>query len=188
VRHEQAVRVAEFYAIVCPRLIGYLTVLTGSRADVEEIAQDTFVQALRHWSRIGQYDDPTAWLYQVATRLAISRGQVARRGLRRLSAGLEDSVDVSPDGRIDVDAALTRLPVDHRAVLLLHYVHDLSIGEVARMLDRLTHLHTSSPPVSAPQLRPRCLPSTRSAVAPAAPVCGTPWSSRRARRVSRAWR
>jgi RNA polymerase sigma-70 factor (ECF subfamily) len=138
VRDDQAKGVAEFYAVACPRLIGYLTVLTGSRADAEECAQDTFVQALRHWSRIGQYDDPTAWLYRVATRMVISRGrrgQVARRGLRRLGAGLEDSVDITPDSRLDVAAALATLPVDHRAVLLLHHVHDLSIGEVARMLD-----------------------------------------------------
>ncbi len=130
-------QVAEFYAVACPRLIGYLTVLTGSRTEAEEIAQDTFVQALRHWSRIRHFDDPTAWLHRVATRLVIPRGrrgQVARRGLRGLSAEVEDSVDASPDSRLDLDAALSRLPLDHRAVLLLHHVHDLSIAEVARML------------------------------------------------------
>lgn len=138
VRDDPALQVAEFYAVACPRLIGYLTVLTGSRADAEEIAQDTFVQALRHWSRIRQYDDPTAWLHQVATRLAISRGrrgQVARSGLRRLGVGMGDSVDdVSPDTRLDLDAALTRLRVDHRAVLLLHHFLDLPVAEVARVL------------------------------------------------------
>jgi RNA polymerase sigma-70 factor (ECF subfamily) len=137
VRDDPTGQVAELYAVACPRLIGYLTVLTGSRADAEEIAQDTFVQALRHWSRIRQYDDPAAWLHRVATRLAISRGrrgQVAHRGLRRLGAGLEDLADVSPDSRLDLDAALTRLRVDHRAVLLLHHAHDLPVAEVARVL------------------------------------------------------
>ncbi len=138
VRDDPTAQVAEFYAVACPRLIGYLTVLTGSRADAEEIAQDTFVQALRHWSRIRQYDDPTAWLHRVATRLAISRGrrrQVARRGLRRLAEGVEDAVDVSPDARLDLDAALASLPVEHRAVLLLHHVQDLPVDEVAGVLD-----------------------------------------------------
>lgn len=137
VRDEQTLQVAEFYSAACPRLIGYLTVLTGSRADAEEIAQDTFVQALRHWQRIRRYDDPTAWLLRVSTRLVISRGrrgQVARRGVARIGARLEESVDVSPDSRLDLDVALTSLPVEHRAVLLLHHVHDLSIAEVSRML------------------------------------------------------
>jgi hypothetical protein len=74
VRDDPTAQVAELYAVACPGLIGYLTVLTGSRADAEKIAEDTFVQALRHWSRIRQYDDSVAWLHLVATRLAISRG------------------------------------------------------------------------------------------------------------------
>lgn len=137
VHDDRTAQVAELYAVACPRLIGYLTVLTGSRTDAEEIAQDAFVQALRHWPRIRKYDDPTAWLHQVATRLAISRGrrgQVARRVLRGLGARTEDAMDDSPDDRLDLDAALARLPVDHRAVLLLHHVQDLSIAEVARTL------------------------------------------------------
>lgn len=138
VRDNPTAQVAELYAASCPRLIGYLTVLTGNPADAEEIAQDTFVQALRHWSQIQQYDDPTAWLHRVATRLAISRGrrgQVARRGLRILGARIENSsVDVAPDTRLDLDDALTRLPLGHRAVLLLHHFDDLPVAEVARVL------------------------------------------------------
>lgn len=138
-RDDNPTQVAELYVVAGPGLVGYLSVLTGSRMDAEEIAQDTFVQALRHWSRIHDYDDPVSWLYRVATRLAISRGRrllVARKGLRRLETGSEDSVDDydSQEIRIDLDFALTRLPVDHRAVLLLHHVHDLPVTEVARML------------------------------------------------------
>lgn len=137
VRDDPTAQVAELYAVACPGLIGYLTVLTASRADAEEIAQDTFVQALRHWSRIRRYDDPVAWLHRVATRLAISRSrraQVARRGLHTLRTGLGGPVDDSPETRFDLEAALTSLPVDHRAVLLLHHVHDLPVTEVARVL------------------------------------------------------
>lgn len=137
VRDDPTAQVAELYAAVCPRLIGYLTVLTGSAADAEEIAQDTFVQALRHWSRIQHYDDATAWLYRVATSLAISRGRrakVARRGLRRLGARPVHSVEVATENRLDLDAALEGLPIDHRAVLLMHHVHDLPVAEVARAL------------------------------------------------------
>lgn len=138
VRVDATAQVADLYAAACPRLIGYLTVLTGSRADAEEIAQDAFVQALRHWSRIRRYDDPTAWLHQVATRLAVSRGrrgQVARRGLVRLGGSLDDAVsDTGAESQLDLDDALARLPIDHRAVLLLHHVHDLPVAEVARIL------------------------------------------------------
>jgi RNA polymerase sigma-70 factor (ECF subfamily) len=132
-------QLAELYAAACPRLVGYLTVLTGNRADAEEVAQETFVQALRHWRRIRAYDDPTAWLYRVATRLAISRGrrsQVARRGLARLQAGAQehDTPAIGTDG-LDLDRAMASLTPEHRAVLLLHHLEDLSVAEVARAVD-----------------------------------------------------
>ena len=136
-REDPAAQVAELYAEACPGLIGYLTVLTGSRADAEEIAQDTFVQALRHWKRVHGYDDPVSWLYRVATRMVISRGrrmQVARRGVRRLERASSEPAGDSPDTRLDLEAALALLPVDHRAVLLLHHVLDLPVAEVARVV------------------------------------------------------
>lgn len=129
--------VEALYAAACPRLVGHLTVLTGSRADAEEIAQEAFVQAVRHWSRISEYDDPTAWLYRVATRLAISRGRrggVARRGIARLGARGTTRVEEAPEERLDLDRALAELSVEHRAVLLLHHVHDLPVAQVARVL------------------------------------------------------
>jgi RNA polymerase sigma-70 factor (ECF subfamily) len=137
VRNDAALELAQLYATAGPRLVGYLTVLTGSADDAEEIAQDAFAQALRHWSKVRDYDQPTAWLYRVATRLAISRGRratVARRGLTRLRAVPQDRVEHPVDDRVDLDAALATLPVEQRAVLLLHHVHDLPVKEVARRL------------------------------------------------------
>lgn len=131
-------QVAELYAAACPRLIGYLTVLTGSRSDAEEIAQETFVQALRHWPKIRQYEDPTAWLHRVATRMAISRGrrgQVARRGLRILGARPAEPIeDDAAETRLDLSDALECLPLEHRAVLLLHHFDDLPVAQIARVL------------------------------------------------------
>ncbi len=132
--------VAEVYASSASGLIGYLTVLTGSRADAEELAQDAFVKLLQHWSKVREYDDPVAWLRQVATRAAISRArrrQVATLGLRRLSTGATLATP-GPSGTVehsvDIGAALATLPVPQRAVVLLHYVHDLSVVEIASLL------------------------------------------------------
>ena len=98
---------AEFYGATCPGLIGYLTVLGGNRADAEEIAQESFVRLLEHWPRVSEYDDPRAWLRQVATRMLISRARrrtVARLGLRCLGGA---TVSEPPTGdRLDLAAAL----------------------------------------------------------------------------------
>lgn len=128
--------VAELYAAACPRLIGFLTVMGGSRADAEEVAQDAFVRLLQHWPKVREYDDPQAWLRMVAVRLMISRHrrrQVATLGLRRLERARPPAA-ADADDRIDVAAALAGLPISHRAVVLLHHVHDLPVDEVARQL------------------------------------------------------
>jgi RNA polymerase sigma-70 factor, ECF subfamily len=127
--------VAELYAAACPGLIGYLTVLGGNRADAEEVAQEAFVRLLESWRKVAEYDDPRAWLRQVATRMLISRARrrkVARLALPRLG---DATTSEGPTGdRLDLAAALATLPIGSRAVVLLHHVHDLPVEEIADQL------------------------------------------------------
>lgn len=130
--------VAAVYARTCGPLIGLLTVMGGSTADAEEVAQDAFVKLLDHWERVRDYDDVDAWLRTVAVRLLISRArrrQVATLGLARLRARHTTSTPpTASEWRLDVTDALAGLSVEHRAVVLLHHVHDLSVDEVAALL------------------------------------------------------
>lgn len=121
-----------FYAAVYPRLVGQLTLLTGSRADAEELVQDAVVRLIPRWITVSAYDDPEAWLRRVALRLAVSRWRrtrVAAAGLVRL----RDRAQVDgPDGHdIDLVRALARLPLGQRQVLVLHHVVGLPVDQVA---------------------------------------------------------
>ena len=130
--------VAGVYARSCGPLIGLLTVMGGSATDAEEVAQDAFVKLLEHWAKVRDYDDVDGWLRTVAVRMLISRHrrrQVATLGLRRIASRTELAVSAPDSGtRLDVTQALATLPVGHRAVLLLHHVHDLPVDEVAGLL------------------------------------------------------
>jgi RNA polymerase sigma-70 factor (ECF subfamily) len=138
VRRDANDEVAAIYAAACPRLIGYLTVLGGNRADAEEVAQEAFVRLLENWRKVRTYDDPQAWLRQVATRAMISRGRrrtTARLGAARLAAHQGDGTTPPVDAAgVDLDRALQQLSIEHRAVLLLHHVHDLPVSDVAATL------------------------------------------------------
>ncbi|UDY25129.1 RNA polymerase sigma factor [Nocardioides sp. Kera G14] len=126
---------ADFYVLACPPLIGYLTVLTGNAADAEEVAQEAFVRLWQRWSTVQHYDNPSAWLRQVATRLAINRfrrSKVAVLALPRLRTVDHYEID-DPD--VDLTRALGTLPIEQRAVVLLHHLHDLPLTEVASLLD-----------------------------------------------------
>jgi RNA polymerase sigma-70 factor (ECF subfamily) len=129
--------VAELYAVACPRLIGLLTVMGGSRADAEEVAQESFVRLLEHWPKVRGYEDPEGWVRTVAIRMLVSRQRrriTAAAGLRRLAsrARVAELPPVEPD--MDLVAALATLPVAHRAVVVLHHLYDLPVGEVAARL------------------------------------------------------
>jgi len=133
VEHE----VSEVYARAGRPLIGLLTVMGGSSADAEEVAQDAVVRLLENWSKVRHYEDVEGWLRTVAVRLLISRQRchsVARLGLPRLAARtVTETPAPDPDG-LDLREALAALPLEQRAVLLLHHVHDLPVSEVAAML------------------------------------------------------
>lgn len=124
--------VAELYAASYGRLVGFLTVVTGSHADAEEIVQEAFARLVPAWRRVGAYDDPEAWVRTVAFRLATSRwrrAKVAARALPRLGA----ASDVAPpDGtRLDAERLLAALPVAQRQVLVLHHGLGIPVEQIA---------------------------------------------------------
>ena len=64
---------ADFYAATWPRTLACTYALTGDRGAAEEIAQEAYVKAWSHWRKVSHYDQPAAWVRQVATRQAVSR-------------------------------------------------------------------------------------------------------------------
>ena len=134
----ERIGVAELYAQAWAPLVGLLVSVGGSRADAEEVAQEAFEKLLRAWPKVGRYDDPAAWVRQVAIRTLISRhrrSEVAVAARTRVAepAWLAGHAEPS-DIRVDVADAMERLPIEQRAVVLLHHVYDLPVRAVAREL------------------------------------------------------
>ena len=125
----------EFYAGAYRRVVGQVFALLGDLAEAEDVTQDAFAKAVLHWGRIAAYDQPEAWVRRVAFHHAYNRTRRARRWLTAMARhGPPAHVPaVSPD-RLDLHRALGRLGPRHREVLVLHYVAELSVEEVARQL------------------------------------------------------
>ena len=82
----------EFFRSEYRRVVGLASVLCGRAAVAEELAQDAFVSAFRHWDRVAHYDDPGAWVRRVVVNLATSalrRRTREARALTRLAARRE---------------------------------------------------------------------------------------------------
>jgi RNA polymerase sigma-70 factor (ECF subfamily) len=126
----------EFYAANYGKIAALVTAVTGDRHEADDVTQETFARALARWPRLSGYDAPEAWVRRVALRLAIDSGRRVRRTLRslpllRIVAGAEpearDELAFSALGR-----ALTRIPLREREVIVLHYVADMTVDQIAR--------------------------------------------------------
>jgi RNA polymerase sigma factor (sigma-70 family) len=131
-------RVAALYIAHYRHLVGLASMLTGGQASGEEIAQETFLLALRRERRNpGHLTDPTwPWLRISAVRLA---GRWRKRVLRELLAQLGHSHPANAsDGwgveTIDVLRAIHQLPARMRCCVVLAHVEDQSTVAIAGML------------------------------------------------------
>lgn len=105
----------------------YRTILayTGGRSDVaEEAVGEAFARVVAHGERLR---DPVAWLYRVAFNVA---NDELRRDRRRSRTAIPD-VAQPPQEASDLFDALEELPPQQRAALVLFYVRDLPVAEVA---------------------------------------------------------
>ncbi|MGB9372530.1 MAG: sigma-70 family RNA polymerase sigma factor [Jiangellales bacterium] len=125
---------AEQYALVVQAVFFILQ----DQGQAEEIAQDAFMQLLRHWGKVRDYEQPAAWVRRVALRLAVKSAQRERRINQALSRTRpEPSVDVSTQvaQHSAVFAAIGRLTPKERAVVVLFYFEDRPTAEIAQLLD-----------------------------------------------------
>ena len=121
-----------FYSGSVHRLVGVLFSMTGDLAEAQDVVQEAFARAWDRRSTMSRIDNPEAWVRTVAWRLAVSRWRRARTSV---SAWRRHGppVDVpAPDvEHLALAQALRRLPETHRRAIVLHYLCDLSVEQVA---------------------------------------------------------
>jgi RNA polymerase sigma-70 factor (ECF subfamily) len=106
----------------------------GDRQEAQDVVQEAFCRALAGWHTVSQYEDPVAWVRRVAWNLATSnvrRARVAVAFWRR-----QTPQDIAPPGpdRVALIRALRTLPHRQRQAVVLHYVADLPLTEIARTM------------------------------------------------------
>jgi RNA polymerase sigma factor (sigma-70 family) len=133
-----AVRAESFEVFVTAsqtRLFGSLCLMTGSRHEAEEIAQEAYVRVLERWDHVQRMDDPTGYLF--VTALNVFRKRLRRAGIAlRRSIGTAPSQDAfdAVEDRAVVLGALAHLPLDQRAALVVTALLGYSSEEAGRML------------------------------------------------------
>lgn len=127
-------------------IFGYLLLRCGSRAIAEDLAGETFLAASRLFAAGRGGEVTPAWLQTVARRRLVDhwrQSTASRRRASRLVTERHREQVPAHDPDREIDHVLASLPERQRAVLVLRYLDDQSVSEVATILD-LTYKATES--------------------------------------------
>ena len=124
-----------FYQAEARTLFRRLWLVTGNRAEAEELMQDAFLKVWERWDRVGAMEDPVGYLYRTAMNLFRKRYRRAALAVRR-TVGLAPSVDdfSDADDRQDVHDVLATIPPRQRAALVLTEMLGFSSKEAGQAL------------------------------------------------------
>jgi len=123
-----------------PRLRRYALALLRDRVEADDLVQDTLERALRKSSLWRHGSDLRAWLFTIMHNVYVNR---LRRERTNASVPQREgeierlAVDANQDAALearDLAAALTRLPMEYRSVVLLVGLEQLSYQEAASVL------------------------------------------------------
>lgn len=120
-------------------LYGYVVRLTGNSEAAKDVLQEAFLRICR---KIGWLHDPALfrpWAFRIASREAF---RMMKRERGRREVGLPDPALEAPSAAeesswpasLDLPAALGGVSPASRAVLILHYVHEMRLEEVSDVL------------------------------------------------------
>jgi RNA polymerase sigma-70 factor, ECF subfamily len=123
----------EIYRATSRRLLQYAYAMCGDLGMAQEVTQEAYVRAWQRWSQVREYEHLESWLRLVVTRLVTDRWRSLR--VRRSVAaqiGIPQPVPPPSEDGVLLAAALRQIPVQQRRAVVMHYLMDLSIADVAR--------------------------------------------------------
>lgn len=136
----------ELYALVAPRLLGYLLKMARSRAVADDLLQQTFLKVHRARATYVRGADPIPWIYSIAHRTFIDETRRSKRAVVQpggddvpeVAAGLTGESDERRDEpRVDLELArealdaLAELPAPQREAVVLTKLDGKSVAEAA---------------------------------------------------------
>jgi RNA polymerase sigma-70 factor (sigma-E family) len=122
----------EFYESYFDRVARALTLAGGDRDLAQDAAQEGFARALRQWRKVREMGRPDGWVYVVAMNQMRDhwRRTERRRGRAPVpECGADNASAIAT--RVSVREAIATLPPRQREAVVLRYLADLPLADVA---------------------------------------------------------
>jgi RNA polymerase sigma-70 factor, ECF subfamily len=130
-------------------LYSYALILSRNHADAEDLVQETYVRAMQAIGRLRADSNIKSWLFTILRNVWLNQIRKRKNGPQMIEGGGEedlvnDVVEPSKDAyetyvskieRQQVRAAIQKLPVEFREIILLREYEQLSYQEIASVLD-----------------------------------------------------
>jgi len=125
----------ELYDASYRRLVVQIYAVCGDVAEAEDAVQDAFVTALRKRSGLAAVSNPEAWVRAVAlnqVRHGWRHASVVRRYQAKVP-GPQGPVEIGPE-HVAIVTALAEVDAEQREAVVLHYLADLPVADIASQL------------------------------------------------------
>lgn len=124
---------AELFRVHAPRVWRAVYAYTGCRREIaEDAVAEAFVRAIE---RADTISSPLPWILRTAVRIAREELQSERRRGGSDVAVLMNVEASAPEDLQDLLQALRSLTPNQRLAIVLHYVEDLPVSQIARIMD-----------------------------------------------------
>lgn len=122
-----------------------------NQQEAEDIVQETFLRVFKNLDRYDQNQKFSTWIFRIGTNLCIDRLR-RRKMTYSLDAQITDSEGVNgygmlsddelgPEGKVvlsetqqQIRKAIDALPEKYKSIVILRYLHDLSLQEIGDIL------------------------------------------------------
>jgi RNA polymerase sigma-70 factor (ECF subfamily) len=124
---------AELFRVDGPRVWRAVYAYTGCRREIaEDAVAEAFVRAIQ---RADTISSPLPWILRTAVRIAREELQRDRRRGEFDDSVLTGPQNVAPEDLQDLLRALRSLSPNQRLAIVLHYVEDLPVSQIAKIMD-----------------------------------------------------
>ncbi len=129
----------DLVAVMERPLLYYATTLTGSQDIGLDVLQDVWIKVLHGIRKLKDPGSLRSWLYTITHGVAVDRIRRNTFRERAEQVELEDFQEVEEPSFAVEDAAaihlaLSQISLTHREVLVLHFLEEMSIAEIATVV------------------------------------------------------
>ncbi len=129
----------DLVAVMERPLLYYATSLTGNPDGALDILQEVWIKAFRGIHKLKDPGSLRPWLYKITHGIAVDRirSNVSREQAEQVQLqDFEEAEELSfaPEDAAAIHQALSEIALKHREVLVLHFLEDLSLSEIASVV------------------------------------------------------